>query len=71
MDSGPDFEAAVQAIVAKGNQDDITTLKAAGIDVDTIVNGAQGKGNKNNDANAAANSAAKNGANKNNGASNN
>lgn len=50
-DSGPDFEKAVQAISDSGNQDDLDTLEAAGIDVDAALGGNGGGGNAD-DANA-------------------
>lgn len=47
-DSGADFEKAVQAISDSGNQDDLDTLEAAGIDVDAALDGNGGGGNANN-----------------------
>lgn len=49
-DSGPDFEKAVQAISDSGNQEDLDTLDAAGIDVDAALNGNGGGGNDNGNA---------------------
>lgn len=47
-DSGADFEKAVQAISDSGNQDDLDTLEAAGIDVDAALGQNGGGGNANN-----------------------
>lgn len=48
-DSGADFEKAVQAISDSGNQDDLDTLEAAGIDVDAALDGNGGDANGGND----------------------
>lgn len=45
-DSGADFEAAVKKISDSGNQQDLQTLKDAGVDVDAALKGA-GAGDNN------------------------
>lgn len=40
VDSGEDFEDAVQAIVDSGVEEDVDTLELAGIDVDGVLEDA-------------------------------
>jgi hypothetical protein len=45
VESGAAFEKAVKAISDKGNQQDLATLKTAGVDVDAVLKGNGGNAN--------------------------